>query len=303
MKKSIGLACLAALMLTGCRVTVITDSTESTTSSVVSTVESVSTETFEEKLTDNGFTLKGPDQASMYDASHPNNAGLTLKGTFDWAYTASLSAESAYSSDQSIIPDSAITVMTESSYNTGLIVEVDIMIDLTQVVKAGDVYIKGHFKSNNVSKEATVCKKLTIVPFGTVKAPTYQETLKLDWSALKLESPKSIVFQMTDADSQYGLVNPNISDDTKKYSDFWQYQLVSETKTVKDISFTYFVGHRYGLVFQVTTAKDALVNYEISAVVGAGSTATGFNQYKNNFLTFASDNGSLTLTVTTTTYA
>ncbi|MCI1734912.1 MAG: hypothetical protein LKM30_04165 [Bacilli bacterium] len=58
MKKSIGLACLAALMLTGCRVTVITDSTESTTPSAVSTVESVSTETFEEKLTDNGFTSK-----------------------------------------------------------------------------------------------------------------------------------------------------------------------------------------------------------------------------------------------------
>jgi hypothetical protein len=227
---------------------------------------------------------------------------LTLKGTFDWAYTAALSAESAYSSDQSIIPDSAITVMTETSYNTGLIVEVDIMIDLTKVVKAGDVNIKGHFKSNNVSKEATVCKKLTIVPFGMVQAPTYQETLKLDWSALKLESPKSIVFQMTDADAQYGLVNPNISDDTKKYSDFWQYQLVSETTTTKDITFTYFVDHRYGILFQVTTAKDTLVNYEISDVVGAGSTATGFNQYKNNFLTFASDNGSLTLTVTTTTY-
>jgi hypothetical protein len=186
--------------------------------------------------------------------------------------------------------------------STGLVEDIAIDIKRANILKTGTVFIKVHIKSTNVSSEGTIVKKLQVVPFGEVTRTTYHETLNLDWSALTLTDIKSINFQISDEDFEYGLKNPNITDTRKEYQDFWQYELKDETTPKKDIAFSYFEGHRYGLIFQVSQTTGTQVNYEIASVVGEGSTTTGFNQYKNYYLSFVKDNSTLALKVTTKTY-
>jgi hypothetical protein len=247
----------------------------------------------------------GPDQVSLPDAAHEyGRYTFAMPITCDWQNTTAIDLIDLRSSDASIIPNDnqAISLSFGINTSTGLVEDVVIDIVRSKILKAGTVFIKAHLKSANVSSEGTIVKKLQVVPFGEVKRTTYQETLKLDWSALTLTDIKSVNFQISDEDFEYGLKNPNITDTSKEYQDFWQYELKDETTPKKDITFSYFEGHRYSLIFQVSQTTGTLVNYEIANVVGEGSTATGFNQYKNYYLSFVKDNSSLALTVTTKVY-
>lgn len=304
-KNNIFALILSTILLTGCgsptsSAPVSTGSTNRTASSSPSAPE-----IWTEKLADGGLKFVGPDQVSLPDAAHEyGRYTFAMPLACDWQNTTSIDIIELRSSDASIIPNDnqTISLSNEINTSTGLVENVAIDIKRANILKAGTVFIKAHLKSANVSSEATIVKKLKVVPFGEVTRTTYHETLKLDWSALTLTDIKSVNFQISDGDFEYGLKNPNITDTSKEYQDFWQYELKDETTPKKDITFSYFEGHRYGLIFQVSQTTGTQVNYEIANVVGEGSATTGFNQYKNYYLSFVKDNSTLALTVTTKIY-
>ncbi|MCI2069302.1 MAG: hypothetical protein LKJ88_07030 [Bacilli bacterium] len=306
MKKIFGVMALSLLLLAGCNnssSSLATATSSSKDSSSVALANTSSSEVvWNEQLSDGGLTINCPDQLSLYQTGYEYNPYFDIKINYDWQNTTQVSLRELESSDTSIIPQEALSFTYENSRKTGLAIDLDVRIQLKNVLKTGVVYIKIHLKSDNVSSEGTIIKKLTVVPFGEVEAPVYHETVKLDWTKVPVDNVQSIIFQLADKDFQYGLKNPNITDTAKEYQDFWQIELKDETTKKKDIDFTYFVGHRYTLIFQVKTTGGALLNYTIPEVVGEGDSTTGFNQFKNYYLTFAIDNSSIQLTVINQTY-
>lgn len=296
---------LPLLFTAGCQAKTSSPSLASVNSAASETVpSSESSVVWLEKLTDNGVTLLAPsDQVSVYDADHTNGAVYVIKVAFQWTATSALSKADIVSSDQTILPDSAITFTPHTNFNSGLIDSGIIQITLQGLTKTGDVYLKASFVSSNYAGEkATLVKKLTFVPFGEIDAEAYTETLVLNWKQVPLSSPEAVTFQFEDENYIYGLKNPDLAGTADLYRDFWKIDLTGETGTEKSISFQYLVGHSYGLIFNVKTSKGTYLNYEISDAVGEGSTKTGFNQYKNGLLSFVKENSTLSLTVTSESY-
>jgi hypothetical protein len=301
MKNTFASLALSLLFLAGCSTPTTPAQSENKDVSSDTPTSSQAPEVWEEQLSDGGLTASSPDQVSLFDKGH-EDGGYTfyIALACSWSNTTSINALELKSSDPSILPNNALSVSYNLNTSTGLIQDPKIEIKRSAILKTGTFSIKAHLKSANTSNEGTVVRKLTAVPFGEVKRTTYHETVQLDWSALTLSDVSSIIFQFWDKDFEYGLKNPNITESGLEYRDFWQCELKDETTQKKDLSFAYFVGHRYSLTFTVKTTYGSMTNYKIADAVGEGDTTTGFNQYKDYYLTFVKDASSLPLVITTT---
>ena len=149
----------------------------------------VQTGTYEEVLSDGMATFSAENLTRTIAVNASNTAWEDNIWTFyintSSSQTYALSSRSkTVSSDQSVIPDSAITVEGRSATaSSGLLYSSEVKID-TSKISAGSAWLEMYFKSNNTSAEGTLMIKITVVPYGEVPVTTAQKTLVIDVSAL-----------------------------------------------------------------------------------------------------------------------
>ena len=198
-----------------------------------------------------------------------------------------INAEATVSStNQSVIPDSAITcsVLGDGSYKTGG----SITIDLTQV-ELGVTYLGLNIKASTVGRtDVTLVKKIEVVDFGEVELETWQASVTFDMSDV-IGTADTLYVQVSDYDHVYGTPRDMVT-----------YVKTVTTEESVTVEFDYYVGHRYSLTaFYYLDPNDStsFVTFDIPEAYGEGSSVSGFAKYVNNFLTFESDGGSITVDV------
>ena len=149
------------------------------------------------------------------------------------------------SSDQSVIPDSALSVWLsdkESGGGTGK--DSGIIKIAVNDIAPGTTYITLTITDTSTSRSATIVKKLTVVAEGELEVPTMQVTVTFDLENVLGEIGEftdEILIFLTDSDSIYGS-NPTSAQQTYK---------ISEITDASEVSFTvnnFAVGHTYSVV-------------------------------------------------------
>jgi hypothetical protein len=314
MKKGLFILAVSVLLLSGCQSkesSVAAFSSASKDSLTESSLpeSSSSAKVYTEKLTDGEVKAKAySDQVGIYKAGYDNEAYYTITVSWNWQWTSSLKPVDLSSSDESILPLSAVSYFTSNASTSNNIIGATISIDLKSVKKTGTCFLEASFASgNNSSDKGTICKNIQFVDFGQVKTDTYSETLSLDWTKAKIESGDKVTFQINDDNYVYGLSNPDLAGSSNPYLSFRKIDLSGLSVTKEDIAFKYIVGHTYSLIFMVYTTKGAYHFYDFESTVGEGDSTTGFNQFKysetEDALTFVKDNSKLTITLLATYHA
>ena len=148
------------------------------------------------------------------------------------------------SSDQSVIPDSALSVWLsdkESGGGTGK--DSGIIKIAVNDIAPGTTYITLTITDTSTSRSATIVKKLTVVAEGELEVPTMQVTVTFDLENVLGEIGEftdEILIFLTDSDSIYGS-NPTSAQQNYK---------ISEIVDASEVSFTvnnFAVGHTYSV--------------------------------------------------------
>lgn len=148
------------------------------------------------------------------------------------------------SSDQSVIPDSALSVWLsdkESGGGTGK--DSGIIKIAVNDIAPGTTYITLTITDTSTSRSATIVKKLTVVAEGELEVPTMQVTVTFDLENVLGEIGEftdEILIFLTDSDSIYGS-NPTSAQQNYK---------ISEIDDASEVSFTvnnFAVGHTYSV--------------------------------------------------------
>ena len=148
------------------------------------------------------------------------------------------------SSDQSVIPDSALSVWLsdkESGGGTGK--DSGIIKIAVNDIAPGTTYITLTITDTSTSRSATIVKKLTVVAEGELEVPTMQVTVTFDLENVLGEIGEftdEILIFLTDSDSIYGS-NPTSAQQNYK---------ISEIADASEVSFTvnnFAVGHTYSV--------------------------------------------------------
>ena len=104
-----------------------------------------------------------------------------------WAFSIDISGaghamsdrSSVISSDQSVIPDDAITIKAQKDFGSGLWLGATVTVD-TAKINPGKTWLEMYFRSDANGSEGTVCVQITVVPYGEIEIATVQKTLVID---------------------------------------------------------------------------------------------------------------------------
>lgn len=216
------------------------------------------------------------DKANSYSVSQ--DVYLSFLNITSQSYITSIQS-TIKSSDQSVIPDDAITLKTITSSYSNIIVGGYLQIDLKKV-KAGECLIYVNLKPNNKSL-GTLIKKFEVVPYGTIELDTMSVTLKFENNS------------KYDFDELY----LNLSDQNYVYgSSYSQIQTIYLSDLIDGtITFDYIKGHKYFVSCGIVGTGDSI---RINDWVGSGSSTTGFNQLKNNILELIDSNSYVQINLT-----
>lgn len=158
----------------------------------------VQTGTYEEVLSDGNDSLNAYNVYTIaQNGSYSPRVGTDTENVWkiladiSWGNTTAFSRYSdVTSSNQSVIPDSAVAIVELDGHDFGqgssasnLILAADICID-TAKISVGTTWLTIELDSENTSSNCTFVVKVTVVPYGEVPVATEQKTLVIDVSAL-----------------------------------------------------------------------------------------------------------------------
>ena len=191
------------------------------------------------------------------------------------------------SSNEDALPVGAISTKNVEASSSNVIVGAKIVIDTTKI-KTGVSWLTATFKSgNNSSQKGTLVLKITVAE--SVQVEYWNENLVFDVENFDADT----TFYVYVSDQNY--IENN---EVEKNQSFDELKAQEGKVTV---SFRYAPGHSYWLEFGVKTA-DGFIWYDLSETVGSGSSDTGFNQFKDNLLSFIEPDATLNITVLESTH-
>ena len=165
------------------------------------------------------------------------------------------------SSDQSVIPDDAITVDLVTSYDMGgsnnSVVAADICID-TSRISVGSSWLTIYLRSANTSSDGELVLKITVVEYGDISVPAEDKTVNIDLSEIGAQDGDTYTMHFYDLNYVDGGSQPEYFDVTAQVA----HGQVSFT-------FDYATGHKYS----ITLSPGAVYDYDQR--VGLSQSVTG----------------------------
>lgn len=217
----------------------------------------------------------------------PNKGKVTLKTTINGS-SMSILRTNISSSNTTSIPENAIEIEKKFAPSSNLIIGADITID-TSKVSLGYSWIEINFASGNVSSQkGKLVFKLTVA--NEISVETWKENIVFDISSLSNEY-KNAVFNVWLTDDNH--VNGMTSESYHLFKN-----LSAENDKIK-ITFDYTLNHNYlvDLYIEDKEDPDLITWFKFDETISGGNSVTGFNQYKNNLLSFVNENYTLTIRV------
>lgn len=217
----------------------------------------------------------------------PNTGIVTLKTTINGSYMTIL-RKNISSSNTTSIPENAIEIKKETESSGNLIIGADINID-TSKVSLGYSWIEINFANGNVSSQTgKLVFKLTVA--NEISVETWKENLVFDISSLS-NVYKNEVFTVWLTDSNH--VKGMTSESHHVFEN-----LSAENNKIK-ITFDYTLNHNYYVDLYIKDKEDPdlITWFKFDETISGGNSVTGFNQYKNNLLSFVTENFTLTIRV------
>ena len=266
---------------------------------------------YSEVLSDGGVTFSSANATTLV-------VGATNDGyrndNFDyvecWSYNIGLGWQAsalsprsyATSSNQSVIPDDAITIIEGSKGNNWYFTTAKIAID-TSKITAGTTWLEIYLQSNNSSSSnGTVVVKITVVE--SIALTTMNETVKIDFNGYA-EEGDDILVRFYDQDY---IANSTVNG--QPASIYVEVAGKVGADGTADFSFAYVTGHRYRIeIYKGTewytgnlededgSPSERVLVLEDNDVVEHGSSVTGFDQYVDGYLSFVNADASITLKV------
>ena len=215
----------------------------------------------------------------------PNSGEFSMRIATNGSYMTILNSE-VTSSDQNVIPDDAFSVRTNFASMSNLITSADVEVDTSKISK-GTTWVTVSFANGNVSSQkGTIVVRLTVS--DSVAVDVWTETLTFDVNALTGVFAKFTV-AVYNADYRPGMPQE------LEYQEFADLQAENGKITVV---IRYVEGQTFRLgLFGYTDDASSFTELTTLDSVGEGSSAAGFNQYKDGVLSFTRDDAALTIRV------
>ncbi len=236
----------------------------------------VSTHTYTEVTSDGMLTLAdGAMTTIAKDAQYPDDIWsehtwkLRVGIQANWMTALSQSSKIT-SSDQSVIPDDAITTDLLTSYDMGgsnnSVVAADICID-TSRVSVGSTWLTIYLKSANTSSDGELVLKITVVEYGDIQVVTEEKTVIVDVTELGAADGDAYTMHFYDLGYVDGGTAQEYFDVTAQ---------VADGKV--SFAFDYAVGHKYS----ITMCPGETYDYD-SRVGIMQSVSGGVNENYNGY--------------------
>lgn len=232
---------------------------------------------YEEVLSDGGLSFAESNPKEIVK----NSGTVTFVLPFTWNYTGAIaeSVSEATSSDQSVIPDNALELVSGDKVgNSAWIDSAELNID-TSKINPGTTWLEIYLKSNNTSSAGTLFVKITVLPEGgSIEVETWTETIVFDIaSGIDMDE---VWFGVTDNDyaSNTG---------TEERQQFMLGEYTYEDGEVS-IEIEYVVGHEYSVSVGIGNTGNS---YEL------GEGVSGGGSYQDGILTFSREGASVTIIV------
>lgn len=185
-----------------------------------------------------------------------------------------------YSSNESVIPQNAITFEPIKASQSNIIIGGKLVINL-KLISQGETYIYVKLDPNN-SSLGTLIKKFTVVEYGKLELESFDVTLKIDNNSNYDNS--ELYLNISDRNYVYGSTENQVQT-------FYLNEIENNT-----ITFKYFVNHNYFLSCGINDGSGNSITIE--DWVGSGSSTTGFNQLIDNLLTIITPNTEVEIVIT-----
>lgn len=200
-----------------------------------------------EKLTDDFMSFTGfcPDKISAF----ANNYNAKVTYTVNFSRTINInSAEDSTklrSSDQNVIPDSALTVWLDKdgTVTSGATISIDL-----NAIRPGTAYVSFYAENDiSTSQNAEVTKKIEVVAENTLEIPRQTVTFEIDFSnadinELNKVAPNGLTFSVSDRNNLYSYAEGKVS--SKEFT----LDLNAIENDILTITFEDFaVGHNYSV--------------------------------------------------------
>lgn len=207
-------------------------------------------------------------------------AELTFNVSAGWttSYTVELT-----STDESVIPASALLHKELTEGNSNAITGVTITVDLTQV-SPGQTYLIAYFKSGNTSAKGEIIKLIEVT--GTLNETILNATLEVNLS--EFDDTSAMYIQFVDQNYQNG------SKVEERRTIYFADQTGTEDVFTLDLQFV--EGHAYKVsVGKVKSGDSFVINDSISG--GGSTTDDDYNGIKDSVLRVKTDNSTIEINV------
>lgn len=200
-----------------------------------------------EKLTDDFMSFTGfcPDKISAFANNY--NAKVTYTVSFSRTININSAEDSTKlrSSDQNVIPDSALTVWLDKdgTVTSGATISIDL-----NAIRPGTAYVSFYAENDiSTSQNAEVTKKIEVVAENTLEIPRQTVTFEIDFSNADINelnevAPKGLILSVSDRNNLYSYAEEKAS------SKVFTLDLSAIENDILTITFEDFaVGHNYSV--------------------------------------------------------
>lgn len=214
----------------------------------------------------------------------PGDSVQELTFNVDASWTTSCTVELT-STDESVIPASALSHKTLTEGSSNAITGVTITVDLTQV-SPGQTYLIAYFKSgNSSSQKGEITKRIEVT--GTLNETILNATLEVDMSAFNGDTSDKYI-KFVDQNYQNG----------SQMKDSWTTYFADQTGTedVFTLDLQFVEGHAYKVSVGKVKSGDS---YVIDDSISGGGTTTDddYNGIKDSVLRVKTDNSTIEINV------
>lgn len=213
----------------------------------------------------------------------PGDSVQELTFNVDASWTTSCTVDLT-STDESIIPASALSYKELTEGNSNAITGVTITVDLTQV-SPGQTYLIVNFQSGNTSAKGEIIKLIEVT--GTLNETILNATLEVDMSAFNGDTSDKYI-QFVDQNYQNG------SKVEEPRTIYFADQTATEDVFTLDLQFV--EGHAYKVsVGKVKSGDSYVIDDSISG--GGSTTDDDYNGIKDSVLRVKTDNSTIKINV------
>ena len=214
----------------------------------------------------------------------PGDSVQELTFNVDASWTTSCTVELT-STDENVIPPSALTYKELKEGNSNAITGITISIDLSQI-KPGKTYLIVNFQSGNTSAKGEIIKLIEVT--GTLNETILNATLEVDMSAFNGDTSDKYI-QFVDQNYQNG----------SKVEERRELDFLGESSTNKVFTFSnlqFVEGHAYKVYVGIKGSGDSFgIRDSISG--GGSTTDDDYNGIKDSVLRVKTDNSTIKINV------